>query len=226
MIATISAITLVGGVLPAVGKNSEQKVQTSSSTIINLVELPGVLEQRDADDADECRALNRSYIQVDAELSGNFTTGQVFTVGDGIVGVLIVVAETNAAGRATVIDFAANQRVSAIAVRASEALASVVFEEPVRNRSSVRGPDGEPIDTISFCYVVDVPTAAAPSTKGPAAVPNRTSAALTLDPGDEQTADARVAELEATTTAALAGFATSEARAGEIGATATAAAGF
>jgi hypothetical protein len=227
LIATITAIALIGRVPPSFAAETQQRLRSSLAFL------------QETDEPVNCRSLDRAYVELDAALGSGLTPGRVFSMNDGTLAVLIVVVDVNQVGAVTAVDFAASLRISALIVHSGDVRDVRTFDPPVRNGANVRGLGGATIDALSFCYRVTFPpppqaeqptatTGAVPAlTPTPSITqPTATATELTLDVSGEKTAVARAAEIEATATAAAGAaaneLATAQARAAEMEATATA----
>lgn len=172
-------------------------------------------------DPDSCRAANRSWSQLDVDLreAGELQPGQVLSFNDSTLATILVVSGVDG-GLATSVDFAASVRISGIVLRSGDVFDVRTFDPPVRNGSNLKGPEGGAIDSLSFCYRVNIPAPPEPAQPTPAdetaateqptepAVTEEaiepTATTLTLDTSGMETAEAARVALEATATAAAA----------------------
>jgi len=166
-----------------------------------------------------CRTLDPQSTELGIAIDGagaGAAVGRVYSVSDGTLAVLVVVAAVDDTGAAIALDFLASVRVAAVVLGSGSDAAVRRFVPPAPEGSGLTGPDGAPIDQVGFCYRTD----AAPVETLPAgAAPRATVAA-------RATANAAAAAATATSAAALAtATADGESAAREAAARATEAAG-
>src|SRR4051794_20066553 len=106
-----------------------------------------------------CASLGSSYRELDLSVGATSVRHQddVIATNDGALAVIVDIAQVDSHRHPVAIDFVASLRVPALIVSSANKTSTQKFDPPERRASGVTAADGKPIESLAFCYTLNLP---------------------------------------------------------------------